>query len=183
MSRIGSNPIPIATGVEVKIDGQGVSVKGPRGELKHVLPAGISIKSDGKEVILNRRDDGDSQKALHGLNRSLVSNMISGVSQGFSKSLDLVGTGYRVQAQGKNLALSVGFTHQVIIEPLGKNALGAEGQTRLVVSGPDKETVGRQAAEIRRIRPPNAYTGKGIRFAGEQVKLKPGKSAAKGTAA
>jgi large subunit ribosomal protein L6 len=160
-----------------------VTVKGPKGELRHALPAGITIASDGKQVVLNRANDEDRQKALHGLNRTLVSNMITGASQGFSKALDLVGTGYRVQAQGKNVALFVGFTHQVVIEPLGKNALSAEGQTRLVVSGPDKETVGRQAAEIRRIRPPNAYTGKGIRYAGEQVKLKPGKSAAKGTGA
>jgi large subunit ribosomal protein L6 len=183
MSRIGSNPIFIPNGVEVKVDGRSVSVKGPRGELKHTLPPELSITADGKQVVLNRSGEDDRNKALHGLNRTLVSNMILGTSQGFSKSLDLVGTGYRVQAQGKNLALSVGFTHQVIIEPLGRNALSAEGQTRLVVSGPDKETVGRQAAEIRRIRPPNAYTGKGIRFAGEQVRLKPGKSAAKGTAA
>lgn len=183
MSRIGSNPILIPKGVEVRIDGQTVAVKGPRGELKHTLPAGITVVADARQVVLNRAGDADREKALHGLNRTLVSNMITGTSQGFSKSLDLVGTGYRVQPQGKNLTLYVGFTHQVVIEPLGKNALGAEGQTRLVVSGPDKETVGRQAAEIRRIRPPNAYTGKGIRFAGEQVKLKPGKSAAKGTAA
>jgi len=183
VSRIGSNPIPIPKGVDVKVDGQNVTVKGPKGELKHAVPAGITITADGKQVVLNRKNDEDRQKALHGLNRTLVSNMIAGASQGFSKSLDLVGTGYRVLAQGKNVALYVGFTHQVVIEPLGKNALSPEGQTRLVVSGPDKENVGRQAAEIRRIRPPNAYTGKGIRFTGQQVKLKPGKSAAKGTAA
>jgi len=182
LSRIGSNPVLIPRGVELKVDGPRVSVKGPKGELKHELPGGISISSDGKQVVLNRVNDEDRSKALHGLNRTLVSNMITGVSQGFSRTLELVGTGYRVQTQGKNVLLYVGFTHQIVVEPLKTNALAADGQTRLVVSGPDKEAVGRQAAEIRKVRPPNAYTGKGIRFAGEQVKLKPGKSAAKGAA-
>lgn len=182
MSRIGSNPVLIPSGVDVKVDGPRVSVKGPKGELKYELPGGITVASDGKQVILNRANDEDRNKALHGLNRTLVSNMIIGVSQGFSRTLELVGTGYRIQTQGKNVLLYVGFTHQVVIEPLKSNVLAADGQTKLVISGPDKEAVGRQAADIRKVRPPNAYTGKGIRFAGEQVKLKPGKSAAKGAA-
>ncbi|MBI4219524.1 MAG: 50S ribosomal protein L6 [Chloroflexi bacterium] len=183
MSRIGMRPIQIPKGVEVKIDGRKVTVKGSRGELTREFTPGISVESDGKLVIVKRSGDEDRDRALHGLSRSLLANMVAGVSQGFSKSLELVGTGYRVQPQGKNVALYVGFTHQVIIQPLATNALAADGQTRLVVSGPDKEMVGRQAAEIRMIRPPNSYTGKGIRFVGEVVKLKPGKSAAKGTAA
>jgi len=155
-----------------------VSVKGPRGELAKKFSPRIQVVQEDQILYVRRESDEDQVRALHGLTRSLLANMVHGVSEGFQRSLDLVGTGYRVQQQGSNLVISAGFTHTVAVEPMPGNTLEAEGQTRITVRGADKESVGEQAAKIRAIRKPNTYTGKGIRYVGEQVKLKPGKRAA-----
>ncbi len=176
MSRIGKLPVPVPGGVEVKVDGQTVSVKGKLGELKRTFPPAIKIAlADGK-VSVSRGSDQPSHKALHGLTRTLIANMVKGVSTGYSINLDLVGTGYRVEQKGKGVVMQVGFSHPVPVEPLGSNQLKAESQVRLVVSGPDKETVGEQAARIRMVRKPNVYTGKGIKYQTEVVRRKAGKT-------
>jgi large subunit ribosomal protein L6 len=176
MSRIGKLPVPVPGGVEVKVDGQTVSVKGKLGELKRTFPPAIKIAlADGK-VSVSRGSDQQSDKALHGLTRTLIANMVKGVSTGYSINLDLVGTGYRVEQKGKGVVMQVGFSHPVPVEPLGSNQLKAESQVRLVVSGPDKETVGEQAARIRKVRKPNVYTGKGIKYQTEVVRRKAGKT-------
>lgn len=180
MSRVGNAPIPVPAGVEVKIDGTDVSVKGPKGEMSKSFVKTMSFSLDDGILTVSRPNDEDRQRALHGLTRSLLANMVTGVSQGFERTLDLVGTGYRVQQQGKELVLSVGFSHPVPVAPMPGVTLTAEGQNKIVVSGIDKEFVGEQAARIRRIRKPNAYTGKGIRYTGETVRLKPGKRAVMG---
>ncbi len=180
MSRVGNAPIPVPAGVEVKIDGTDVSVKGPKGEMSKSFVKTMSFSLDDGILTVSRPNDEDRQRALHGLTRSLLANMVTGVSQGFERTLDLVGTGYRVQQQGKELVLSVGFSHPVPVAPMPGVTLTTEGQNKIVVSGIDKEFVGEQAARIRRIRKPNAYTGKGIRYTGETVRLKPGKRAVMG---
>lgn len=176
MSRIGNLPVPVPGGVEVKVDGQTVSVKGKLGELTRTFPPSIKIAlADGK-VSVSRGSDQPSDKALHGLTRTLIANMVKGVSTGYSINLDLVGTGYRVEQKGKGVVMQLGFSHPVPVEPLGFNQLKAESQVRLVVSGPDKETVGEQAARIRMVRKPNVYTGKGIKYQTEVVRRKAGKT-------
>lgn len=176
MSRIGKLPIDVPKGVTVTVNGQTVAVKGKLGEIKRTLvPTIKAAVTDGK-VVVSRSSDEPRDKALHGLSRALVANMVKGVSDGFTVNLDLVGTGYRVEQKGKNIVMQVGFSHPVNLEPLGSNALKADGQVRLVISGPDKETVGEQAARIRKIKPPNVYTGKGIKYETEVIKRKAGKT-------
>lgn len=177
MSRIGNQPIQIPDGVEIKISGPSVSVKGPKGDITSVFDFGMDIKQEDDVVKVTRPTDESQDKAFHGLTRSLLANMIIGVSNGFSKDLELVGVGYRVQQKGKGITLSVMLSHTVDIDPPEGVELKVEGNNQITVSGIDKQAVGQLAAEIRKVRPPNAYTGKGIRYSGEVVRLKPGKSA------
>lgn len=178
MSRIGKKPITLPKGVEVKVDDSLVTVKGPKGTLTQSYDtAALEISKSESLVKVNRASDEPHHRALHGLTRSLVANMVSGVSEGFSRSLELVGVGYRVQQNGKGITLNVMLSHTVDIDPLPNAALAVEGNNRITVSGIDKQAVGHLAAQIRKVRPPNVYTGKGIRYSGEQIRLKPGKSA------
>jgi large subunit ribosomal protein L6 len=180
MSRVGEQPIVLSKGVEVSIVDDGVSVKGPKGSLTRRLHADMQVSSENGVVKVSRPSDGREHRSLHGLTRSLLANMVIGVSEGFEKTLDLVGVGYRVQQSGKNLTLSVMLSHTVEVKPLEDIELKVEGNNVIRVRGMDKQAVGQIAAQIRSIRPPNAYTGKGIRYRGEQIKLKPGKSARRG---
>jgi large subunit ribosomal protein L6 len=177
MSRIGQAPITVPSGVEVKIEPTSVSVKGKLGQLSRAVVPTIDIKLEEGVINVTRRDDEPKSRSLHGLTRSLVNNMVVGVSDGFEKRLRLVGTGYRVQQRGKGLEMSLGFSHPVMIDPLGSNTLTVDGQTNVVISGPDKELVGEQAARIRKIRKPNPYSGKGVMYQDEVVRRKAGKAA------
>ena len=179
MSRIGNNPIPIPDKVKVKVEGTLVSVQGPKGELERNFSDSMSIEQEEGFVKVSRASDGRRDREIHGLSRSLLMNMIAGVSDGFSKSLELVGVGYRVQQSGKGITLSVMFSHPVDIGASEGIELEVEGNNRINVNGIDKQQVGQVAAEIRKVRPPNVYTGKGIRYLGEEVHIKPGKSARK----
>jgi large subunit ribosomal protein L6 len=177
MSRVGNQAIPVPSGVDVQIDGQNVTVKGPRGELSQTFHPEMSIARDNGMVVVSRPSDSGPHKALHGLTRSLVNNMVTGVNSGFEKVLDLVGVGYRVAQNGQGITLSVMLSHQVNIDPPPGITLQVQGNNQIRISGIDKQAVGQIAAEIRKVRPPNVYTGKGIRYANEVVHLKPGKSA------
>ncbi|MDA0231959.1 MAG: 50S ribosomal protein L6 [Chloroflexi bacterium] len=177
MSRIGLAPITVPSGVEVKIGPESVSVKGKLGELNRAIALTIDVKLADGVITVSRRNDEPKSRSLHGLTRSLVNNMVVGVSDGFEKRLRLVGTGYRVQQRGKGLEMSLGFSHPVLVDPLGTNRLTADGQTTVVIAGPDKELVGEQAARIRKIRKPNAYSGKGVIYENEVVRRKAGKAA------
>ena len=179
MSRIGQSPIPLPNGVTVTVELGIVIVNGPRGELSQHINSDIAISVSGSEVNVSRPSDSRQHRALHGLTRSLIANMVTGVTEGFQKTLDLVGVGYRVQQSGQDIVLQVGFSHLVNIKPLSGVTLEVEGNNRIHVKGNDKQAVGQLAAQIRLVRRPNAYTGKGIRYAGETVRLKPGKSAAR----
>ena len=176
MSRIGVEPVPLPPNVEVEIAGSELTVKGPKGTLVQTFKPSMKISQEDGAVKVERPSDEREHRALHGLTRSLVANMVIGVSEGYSKTLDLVGVGYRVQQQGEGLTLSVMFSHTVDVAAAPGITLEVEGNNRIRVSGIDKQAVGQLAAEIRAVRPPNAYTGKGIRYAGEQVRIKPGKS-------
>ncbi|HEX6328177.1 MAG TPA: 50S ribosomal protein L6 [Jiangellaceae bacterium] len=177
MSRIGKLPIPVPSGVEVNIDGSTVTVKGPKGELVHTLPETIGLEhgEDGS-LKVTRPDDERESKALHGLSRTLVANMVTGVTQGYEKKLEIVGVGYRVQARGSNLEFALGFSHPVVIEPPDGISFAVESPTKFAVAGIDKQKVGEVAANIRKLRKPEPYKGKGIRYAGEQVRRKVGKA-------
>ena len=177
MSRIGKQPILLPAGVDVVIDGREVTAKGPKGSLTQVLPPDIMVSDENGTLKVERPSDERKHRALHGLTRSLVANMVAGVSQGFVKTLDLVGVGYRVQQTGAGLTLSVMLSHTVEVQPRGGITLEVEGNNRIHVRGIDKQAVGQTAAVVRAVRPPNVYTGKGIRYAGEWVRIKPGKSA------
>jgi large subunit ribosomal protein L6 len=176
MSRIGQLPIPLPEGVTVDIQGSEVIVKGPKGELHRSFHPAMSIALKDGSLVVSRPSDQKIYRALHGLTRSLLANMVEGVEKGFEKSLEIVGVGYRVQKTGDNLVLQVGYTHPVEISPPLGISLLAEGPNRIKVSGIDKEVVGEVAARIRRVHPPDAYKGKGIRYLGERVRLKPGKA-------
>jgi len=177
LSRIGKMPVHIPPGVELDVDDTAVVVKGPKGELAITIHHSLRVERDEKSLVVYRQNDEPEQRALHGLTRSLLNNMVIGVTQGFERILDLVGTGYRAEQQSKNLLLQLGFSHPVTVEPLGSNELVAASQTRVIVRGIDKQQVGEQAARIRKLRRPNPYTGKGIKYDGEEVKRKEGKSA------
>jgi large subunit ribosomal protein L6 len=179
MSRIGQTPIKVPSGVEIIFEGASVKVKGPKGTLSDTFSPNIKILYKDNVLIFERSSDDPEVKALHGLTRALMNNMINGVTDGFSKSLELVGVGYRVQQKDKGLTLNVMFSHSVNIEPLPGVDLKVD-DSRIVVSGINKQSVGEMAAQIRKVRPPNAYTGKGIRYLGEHIKIKPGKSARAG---
>ena len=177
MSRIGNNPIPVPSGVDVKIAGSDVSVKGPKGSLERSFNSAMKISREDGFLKVERPSDEREHKALHGLTRSLLANMVTGVSDGFVRTLDLVGVGYRTQQNGPGITLNVMFSHSVDINPPDGVDIEVEGANRIHVRGIDKQQVGQIAAQIRAVRPPNVYTGKGIRYTGEIVRLKPGKSA------
>jgi large subunit ribosomal protein L6 len=176
MSRIGRQPIAIAQGVTVEIDGRRVTVKGPRGQLSREFHPDMRITRADGQVIVTRPSDAKVHKALHGLTRTLVANMVTGVTTGFTKSLELQGVGYRVQKQGHNLVLTVGYSHPVEVAPPPGIEFVVEGTTRIQVQGIDKELVGQVAANLRKVRPPEPYKGKGIRYLGEMVRRKAGKT-------
>jgi len=178
MSRIGKAPIPIPSGVDVNVAGNEVTVKGPKGTLERRLPADITVRQDGAQLLVERPDDEREHRALHGLTRSLVNNMVVGVTDGFSKDLEIVGVGYRATAQGPSrLELALGFSHPVTIEAPDGVTFEVPQPTRITVRGIDKEIVGQVAANIRKVRKPEPYKGKGVRYAGEVVQRKAGKAA------
>ncbi|MBD3882560.1 50S ribosomal protein L6 [Phormidium tenue FACHB-886] len=179
MSRIGKRPIPVPQKVTVTIAGQDVAVKGPKGELARTLPAEVEVVQDGETLLVNRRNESRSARQRHGLCRTLVANMVEGVSQGFQKRLEIQGVGYRAQVQGRNLVLNVGYSNPVQIEPPEGIQLAVENNTNVVVTGINKELVGNTAAKIRSVRPPEPYKGKGIRYSGEVVRRKAGKAGKK----
>ncbi len=176
MSRVGRLPIPIPSGVEVGVSDGTVSVKGPRGALERTVHPDVRVAVDGARVIVTRQSDGRFQRALHGLTRALIANMVEGVTKGFQIELEIQGVGYRAQKQGPRLTLQVGFSHPVEITPPAGVTLDAPAPNRIVVSGADKELVGQMAARIRATREPDPYKGKGIRYLGERVRRKPGKA-------
>jgi large subunit ribosomal protein L6 len=176
MSRIGKLPIPVPAGVEVKIDGQNIEVKGPKGTLSHVVPAPITIVLEDNTITVTRPDEERLSRSLHGLTRTLIANNIHGVTQGFTKGLEIVGTGYRVTAKGADLEFALGYSHPITVQPPAGITFSVEGNTKLTVSGIDKQAVGEVAANIRKLRKPEPYKGKGVRYAGEVVRRKAGKS-------
>ena len=176
MSRVGSAPIPIPSGVDVDISGSEVTVKGTLGSLSRGFHERMKISRDDGMLTVERSSDEREDRAIHGLTRSLLANMVTGVNEGFVKTLDLVGVGYRVQQSGEGITLSVMFSHPVEISPVPGATMEVEGNNRIHVRGIDKQVVGQLAAEIRAVRPPNVFTGKGIRYAGELVHIKAGKS-------
>ena len=179
MSRIGKRPIDVPSKVAITINGQEVAVKGPKGELSRVLPAQIAIEQEGEIITVTRQNESRPARQLHGLSRTLVANMVEGVSQGFQKRLEIQGVGYRAQVQGRNLILNVGYSKPVEIVPPDGIQVAVENNTNVIVSGIDKEVVGNTAAKIRAVRPPEPYKGKGIRYAGEVVRRKAGKAGKK----
>ena len=176
MSRIGKAPIDVPPGVVVDIKGKKVTVTGPKGELKRTFSPDMSINLDSNILSVSRPSDNREHRSLHGLTRSLLANMVKGVSQGFEKELEIVGVGYKAEKSGEKMILRVGYSHIVEISPPSGVSLAVEGVNKIKVMGIDKEKVGQMAAEIRAVRPPDAYKGKGIRYAGEVVRLKPGKA-------
>ena len=177
MSRIGRAPIPIPDGVTVDITGQKVVVTGPKGELRHTVVEPIRINQEDGQLVVTRPTDRGPHRALHGLSRSLVANMVQGVSAGFERQLEIVGVGYRAQLKGSSLEMAVGFSHPVTIEPPDGVAFEVPAPTQVIVRGIDKQAVGHVAAQIRAVRPPEPYKGKGVRYAGEAVRRKVGKRA------
>jgi large subunit ribosomal protein L6 len=176
MSRIGRMPVTVPTGVDVTIDGREVLVKGPKGTLRHTVAAPIEVaKNDGVLTVTRPNDEGEV-RALHGLSRSLIANMITGVTDGYSKTLEIVGVGYRVQAKGKDLEFSLGYSHPVVVVPPDGITFRVEAPTRFVVEGIDKQQVGEIAANIRKLRKPDPYKGKGVRYQGELIRRKVGKA-------
>uniref|UniRef100_A0A7C2E3P9 Large ribosomal subunit protein uL6 n=1 Tax=Ammonifex degensii TaxID=42838 RepID=A0A7C2E3P9_9THEO len=180
MSRIGKKPVPVPDGVEVVIEGNKVAVKGPLGALEREFPAAITIEKKDGQLLVGRRSDEPQDKALHGLSRTLLSNMVVGVTRGFAKSLELVGVGYRAAKQGRKLTLAIGYSHPVEIEPPPGLEIEVPAATKIVVKGTDKEKVGQLAAYIRSFREPEPYKGKGIRYEGELIRRKAGKAGGKG---
>ena len=176
MSRVGRMPITVPSGVEVKIKRGEVTVTGPKGELRRRFNPDMSITLQNGSLIVERPSDSKVHRSLHGLTRSLLANMVEGVANGFEKGLEIVGVGYRAEKAGDKLLLRIGYSHPVEVSPLPGVSLAVEGTNRIKVTGIDKEVVGEMAAKIRAIRPPDAYKGKGIRYAGESVHLKPGKA-------
>ena len=179
MSRIGNQPIAIPNGVDITLDGHTLTVKGPKGTLSPKLPQSMQVEVTADEVKVTRPSDDKEHKSLHGLTRSLINNMVIGVTKGYSKTLEIVGVGYRAAMKGKNLNLTLGFSHPVIMEPPAGIEFETPEPTKIIVKGADKEVVGQVAAEIRDWRKPEPYKGKGVRYEGEHVRRKAGKTGAK----
>jgi len=182
MSRIGQQPIKIPKGVEVDYRQSVLVVKGPKGELKQKIRPELKVEVSQNEIKVSRKKNDRFSRSLHGLTRTLIANMIAGVTEGYSKVLKLVGTGYRVKKEGEKLVLSLGFSHPVTVEPIEGIQFEIEGDDTIKISGTDKGLVGQVAAKVRQIRPPEPYKGKGIRYQGEEVKRKPGKAGKVGAA-
>ena len=176
MSRIGRLPISVPAGVEVSVDGSVVQVKGPKGELTHTVPAPITVVVEDGTVQVSRPNDERESRSLHGLTRTLISNMIQGVSQGYAKQLEIVGTGYRVQARGANLEFALGYSHPILVKAPEGITFAVENPTRFSVSGIDKQLVGEISANIRKLRKPDPYKAKGVRYEGEHIRRKVGKA-------
>jgi large subunit ribosomal protein L6 len=177
MSRIGKKPIPVPTGVDVTIDGQKVSVKGPKGTLDLTVAEPITVeRSEDGAIVVNRPDDERENRSLHGLSRTLVSNLVTGVTQGYTTKMEIFGVGYRVQLKGSNLEFALGYSHPVLIEAPEGITFAVETPTKFSVTGIDKQKVGQISANIRRLRRPDPYKGKGVRYEGEQVRRKVGKT-------
>lgn len=179
MSRIGKAPIQVPDKVEVNIDGKTVTVKGPLGTLTRTFRPEVGFEKDGSTLIVTRRDESREARSLHGLSRTLLNNMVQGVSQGFSRRLDIIGVGYRAQVQGNKLVLALGYSHPVEIEAPAGISFNVEANTKLEVKGPDKELVGQIAALIRSKRPPEPYKGKGVKYTEERIRRKAGKAGKK----
>ena len=177
MSRIGKKPIAIPAGVDVKINGSEVTVKGPKGELKDTFSADMSIVMENNEIVVSRPSDNKEHRALHGLTRTLIANMVEGVSNGYKKELEVNGVGYRAQKQGKNLVMNLGYSHQVIMPEVDGITIEVPNNNSIIISGADKQKVGQFAAEVREKRPPEPYKGKGIKYVGEYIRRKEGKAA------
>ncbi|WP_369055790.1 50S ribosomal protein L6 [Kineococcus terrestris] len=177
MSRIGRLPVQVPSGVDVTVDGPAVTVKGPKGTLSHTVPAPIAVeRTDEGALQVSRPDDERSSRALHGLTRTLLANMVEGVTNGYVKRLEIVGTGYRVTARGSDLEFALGFSHPVVVRAPDGITFAVENPTRFSVAGIDKQQVGEVAANIRKLRKPDPYKGKGVRYAGEQIRRKVGKA-------
>lgn len=176
MSRIGKLPVTIPSGVTVKLEGNTLTVKGPKGELTRELHPAIAVTVEGDHIVVSRPSDEKLHRSLHGTTRALINNMVTGVTKGFSKSLEILGTGYRAAKTGNKLTLTLGFSHPVEVEPPAGLEIEVPSANTIVIKGADKEAVGQLAANIRAIKEPEVYLGKGIRYAGEQIKLKPGKA-------
>ncbi len=179
MSRIGKMPVAVPTGVDVTIDGQNVTVKGPKGTLQHLVAEPITVSRDGDAIAVVRPDDERESKALHGLSRTLIANMVTGVTAGYTKTLEIVGTGYRVTAKGSDLEFALGFSHPVLVPAPEGITFRVEAPTRFAVEGIDKQKVGEVAANIRKLRKPDPYKGKGVRYQGEVIRRKAGKAGKK----
>jgi large subunit ribosomal protein L6 len=177
VSRIGRMPVVLPEGVDVKIKGSYVHVKGPKGELEHTFPEEMKISLDDGEIIVERPSDEQKHRALHGMTRALINNMVVGVSSGYKKVLEINGVGYRAEVQGDNLVLNVGYSHQVVIEPPEGIIFEVDARTRqIIVKGYDKQAVGQVAADVRKVRPPEPYKGKGIKYLDERIRRKAGKA-------
>ena len=179
MSRIGKKPISLPAGVKVTVDGNTVTVQGSKGTLIQTLPEGITINQEDNQLLVQRADDSKQQRAFHGLTRALIANMVDGVTNGFEKKLELVGVGYRAQMQGKKLVISIGFSHPVEMDPPDGIEFEVPAPTRITVKGIDKQLVGNTAANIRAIRKPEPYKGKGIKYENEVIRRKAGKAGGK----
>jgi len=179
MSRIGKNPIPVPDKVAVTLNGLSVTVKGPKGELQRTLPDGVSISQVDNTIVVSPTSQHRKSRERHGLCRTLVANMVEGVSKGYSKKLEIVGVGSRAQVKGKNLVVSAGYSHTIEVVPPAGISFAVENNTNVTVTGSDKELVGNEAAKIRAIRPPEPYKGKGIKYEGEKIQRKAGKSGKK----
>ena len=179
MSRIGRMPITVPEGVDVKLDGNVITVKGKNGTLTRELNPAMNVAIDGSVITVTRPNDEKQNRSLHGLTRTLINNMIIGVTEGYKKTLEVNGVGYRVQKQGKQVVMNLGYSHQVIVEENDDIALTVEGTNKIIVSGPDKQKVGQFAAEIREKRPPEPYKGKGLKYDYEVIRRKEGKTGAK----
>ena len=180
MSRIGRKPIPVPNGVDIRIDGSTITVKGPKGELSHTVAEPITVeKGDDGQFYVSRPDDERKSKELHGLSRTLIANMVVGVTEGYRKSLEIAGTGYRVTAKGSDLEFALGFSHPVVVKAPSGITFTVERPTLFHVAGIDKQQVGEVAANIRKIRPPEPYKGKGVKYVGEVIRRKAGKAGKK----
>lgn len=177
MSRIGKMPIAVPNGVDVKVDGNTVTVKGAKGELSYQFNKEISVVKDGDNIVVTRPTDDKEHRALHGLTRTLIANMVQGVTEGYSKTLEVNGVGYRAQKQGNNLVMNLGYSHQVIVPEIPGIKIEVPAPNSIVISGADKQLVGQFAADVRKKRPPEPYKGKGIKYANEHIRRKEGKAA------